>query len=237
MKIAVCEDEKIFSDILCERIKKYFSTRGETAEIKTYSDGKPLTEDIKNGERFEIVFLDIQLEESDGMEQAAEIRKYDTSADIVFVTSLQDRAVEGYAVSAFDYIVKSSVDSRLESVLDRFVKKYTTEVVSLPLSGGETKIVHVTEILWFESEGRGTRVGFTSGESVVLTSAVGKIAVLIPYEQFTEVHKSIFVQTKLIKNIGNDTVEMKNGKTFPLSRRKRKDVMTAVMDAVRGSVR
>lgn len=234
MKIAVCEDEKVFSDLLFKLLTEYFSGHGETAEITVFSDGIPLIEAFSKGERYELVFLDIQLLETDGMETAAKLRNYDNSFEIIFVTSLTDRAVEGYAVSAFDYVVKSSLESRLPAALDRFMNKHRTEMITLPGTGGETLITKVSDILWFESEGRGTAAGMND-RTVSMNIPVGKFSSMIPEGRFTEVHKSVFVQTVKIKSIGTDTVEMINGKTFPLSRRKRKEVMTAVMDAVRGA--
>lgn len=235
MKIAVCEDEKVFADSLRKNIESIMSSCGEKTEISYFSDGIPLIESFEKGDRYDLVFLDIQLEKTDGMETAAKLRNYDSSFDIIFMTSIEDRAVEGYAVAAFDYIVKSSADKRLVSVLDRYMRKYRTEIVTLPLANGETRVLRTSDILWFESEGRGTSVG-TGSDMISLNIPVGKVCAMMPQDRFTEVHKSVYVQTSQIRNIGTDTVEMSTGRTFPLSRRKRKDVMNAVMKNVRGDV-
>lgn len=233
MNIAVCEDEKIFSDVICERTKQYFESHGYKAYISNFCDGAPLIETVRSGANYDIIFLDIQLENSDGMETASVIREYDKKSVIIFITGLEDRAVEGYAVNAFDYIVKSSLDSRLINVLDRFMKKYEQSMISLQLQNGETVIVSVSDILWIESEGRGVAVG-TQDKRLVLNISISKVAGMLPKEMFTEVHKSVYVQTSKIKHIGTDTVEISNGKVLPMSRRKRKTVMTDVMNTVRG---
>ena len=235
MKIAVCEDEKVFSDIICDRTEKYFQSRGHNAEISLFRDGTPLVEAVKSGEHYDIIFQDIQLENTDGMETAALVRNYDKRVVIIFVTGLEDRAVEGYAVAAFDYIVKTSLEARLQNVLDRFMGKYEQNVKTFQLMDGNTVIVPVEDILWIESEGRGTAV-CTASDRFVLGSPINRVAGMLPQNLFTEVHKSVFVQTAKIKHIGTDTVEMSSGKVLPLSRRKRKTVMTDVMNTVRDGV-
>lgn len=235
MKIAVCEDEKAFSDILSDSLEKYFQERNITAETAVYDDGPPLVEKSEGGERFDIIFMDLQLKTSDGMECAALIRKYDREAALIFVTGIEDRAVEGYSVSAFDYIVKSSVSTRLTAVLDRYMASRQSERISFTVTGGETLIIPVNDILWIESDGRGCSAGLADRE-IKSSVPIGKAAAMLPGDRFTEIHKSVYVQTEKIRLINESTVEMDGGKVLPMSRRKRKAVMSAVMAAVKGKL-
>ena len=235
MKIAVCEDEKIYSDKLCKALSDYFDGINIAPEITVYTDGTPLTEAYSNDERFDVVFLDLQLENSDGIETAEKIRKYDSNVPIIFVTGLENRAVEGYAVSAFDYIVKSSLSDRLPAVLDRYMQSTNNMFLTIQTADGRTMIVTVSDIIWAESDGRGSTV-VTTDNRLSTTVPVSKIASLLPSNLFTEVHKSIYVNVTKIKCINSDTVEMCSGNQLPLSRRRRKAVMSAVMAAVKGRV-
>ena len=235
MKIVICEDEKVYSDLLIERIEKYFSEHEVCTEITVFQDAQSLMESLIKGNSYDIIFLDIQLGKSDGMETAALIRKTDRKTTIIFVTGLENRAVEGYSVAAYDYIVKSTLDDRIEKVLSRFLNDYNHGVISLTLNNDETVIVYANDILWIESDGRGSVVG-TADRQFSSASSVSKIVPLLPKNMFTEIYLSVFVQTGKIKNIGNDSVEMDGGKILPMSRRKRKCVMSAVMKAVRGGV-
>lgn len=235
MKIAICEDEKIYSDKLHKAVTDYFNNRDIKAEISIFADSAPLISAYSHGEKFELILFDIQLENSDGMNAAAEIRKLDDSAVFIFVTSIENRAVEGYSVSAFDYIVKSSLDDRLYAVLDRFMEMVESSYITVH-NGSEVSMVDCNNIIYIESDGRGTAI-HTSEGVINSTLPVGKTAELLPSGRFTEIHKSIFVQTTKIKRIGSDTVEMLTGEILPLSRRKRKQTLTAVMTAVKGGLK
>lgn len=233
MKIAICEDEKIFSDKLLNLLGNYFKKLNKSFEVIVLTDGIPLIEKYQNGYRYDLVFLDIQLEVSDGVNIAAQIREYDKETAIIFVTGLENRVVEGYSVSAFDYIVKSKLDERLPCVLDRFMKYNNSKYLTVTTMNGDTEIISYDDILFIESDGRGTAVNMT-GNIIRTSLSVNKFYQLLPREKFVEIHKSIFVRVTKIKRVGTDNVLMCNEKMLPLSRRKRKQVLSAVMIAVKG---
>lgn len=233
MKIAICEDEKIFSDKLLDLLNGYFQKHNQILEISVFTDGIPLIDEYKCGIKYDLIFLDIQLEISDGVNVAAQLREFDKEAAIIFVTGLENRAVEGYAVSAFDYIIKSSLDDRLSDVLDRFMQVNKAKFLTVTTLNGETEIILCNDILYIESDGRGTAI--STMNSIIRTSlSVNKVYQLLPQDNFVEIHKSVFVMVTKIKRIGSDNVLMCNEKLLPLSRRKRKQVLSAVMVAVKG---
>lgn len=236
MKIAICEDEDIYSVKISKSVSEYFIQRDIKTHISLFTDGEPLVCAYKEGRSFDLIFFDIQLENTDGMSIAAEIRKFDDSAIIIFVTSIENRAVEGYAVNAFDYIVKSSLNDRLYSVLDRFMKTVENSFIIVQTLNGDTDMIACSDIIYIQSEGRYTSIVKADG---VIKSAlpVSKAAQLLPKDKFVEIHKSVYVQTLKIKRIGSDTAEMINSDVLPLSRRKRKSVLSAVMEAVKGSAK
>lgn len=234
-RIAVCEDEEVYSSKLAELVSGYFADKVFTPDIITYTDGMPLIKAMSEGTCFDIIFCDIMLESSDGMNVAAAIRLIDDSVPIIFVTSLEDRAVEGYSVKAFDYIIKSSLDERLSAVLDRLNDTQKSETLSVTTDGGDTEVIPLREILFIESDGRGTRIAADRGD-ICSPMPVGKVSEMLPNSRFIEVHKSVYVQISRIKRIGADVVEIENGEKLPISRRKRKDVLSAVMNGIKGGL-
>lgn len=235
MKIAICEDEKIYSSFLKNKIENYFSGQGIDSQITVFNDGKQFLQSLSEKNMYDIIFLDIQLGEEDGMEIAASIRENDRKTPVIFVTGLENRAVEGYSVCAYDYIVKSTFEDRIEKVLERFLTEHRQSLILLTSKNNAKVVIPADDILWIESAGRGSVVGTT--ENRYNTSVtVSRIMSSLPEGIFTEIYMSIFVRTSGIKNIGNDSVEMIDGKVLPMSRRKRKNVMSAVMKEVRGGL-
>ena len=108
--------------------------------------------------------------------------------------------------------------------------------ISVALTDGTLEIICCDDIDFIESDKRGTAVYFA--DSVVRTAlSVNKVYQLLPQDMFIEIHKSVFVNISKIKRIGNDTVEMSTGKSLPMSRRKRKYVMSSVMASVESRIK
>ena len=234
MRIGICEDEEVYRKLVSEKVSAFFQRLGETPVLDVFSDGVPLLQAMREGLRYDLLLLDLQLEKSDGMEIAEQVREMDQRVPIIFVTGMENRAVEGYGVSALDYVVKSQLDQRLEKALGRFWKKRQEASLLFETSEGEAVILSFQSILWIESENRGVKIVTAEKEYHNSSLSVGKIVEKLPMEVFVEIHKSVYVQIEEIRRIGADNVIMSNNVSLPMSRRKRKEVMGKVLKTMKG---
>lgn len=83
-RIAICDDEKIFRDDLKEILIRYMTDRGIMLEIDTFSSGKEFVELGIEMVKYKIVFLDINMDELDGIMTAKKIRENSKDMFIVF---------------------------------------------------------------------------------------------------------------------------------------------------------
>ena len=81
---------------------------GCPCEINEFASGREFISLGINMTKYDIVFLDINMDEIDGIETAQEIRKVSNDIFIVFVTAFISYAVEGYSVNAIRYILKNN---------------------------------------------------------------------------------------------------------------------------------
>lgn len=234
MRTAICEDEKVFADDLKTRVSHFFKERNKDVSFDFFTDGTELISSLKKGERYDIIFLDIQLENSNGMDTAAELRKLDRTVPVIFVTGLEDRAADGYSVNAFDYIVKASIGEKLEKVLMRFMESFNDNTIAAEDLQGDLAVIPLCDILYTESEGRHSVIHTGGGELKTVLS-ISRISSMLPEGEFIEIYKSIYVRTAQIKSISADTLELSDGKVLPLSRRRKKAVLSAVMRQVKNN--
>ena len=103
VKIAIVDDDLQCVRILKDHLARYCTEMGFEAKISEYGNGRSFL-DAK--QRFDIIFLDIDMPVLDGLDAARRLREKDESAVIIFVTSLAQYAIKGYAVNALDFIVK-----------------------------------------------------------------------------------------------------------------------------------
>lgn len=104
VRIAIVEDDKNMSDTLLGYIENYGVNNGETFEIRRYYTATTFYEAFKGN--FDIVFMDIDLPDGNGMEIIKKLREHNRELIVIFVTNMAQFAVKGYEVRAFDFIVK-----------------------------------------------------------------------------------------------------------------------------------
>ena len=112
-RIVCCDDSD--ADLL--QLTGYLSELEEhyPIQIFTYTNGIDLIKDYQKKQFYDLLILDMRMNEMNGIEVAEEIRKVDDSLPILIVTATIDYAVEGYRVNAFRYLVKPVVKEDLES--------------------------------------------------------------------------------------------------------------------------
>ena len=108
MRIAICDDEQKIREMIAEKVQK----RYPAADIHLFRDGEELVCEKKllQGERYDILFLDIQMPGRDGMEVARWLRDREEKLVIIFVTGAEEYVFQAFDVGAFHYLVKPFSD-------------------------------------------------------------------------------------------------------------------------------
>lgn len=103
-----------------------------------------------------------------GMELARKIRSFDKSADIIFLTTSPEYAVESYTVKATNYLMKPIVPERFYETLDEIQKIREQEQgrsLVLKSSIGVHKIP-LNQLMYVEAQGRKVLYYLANGEQV-----------------------------------------------------------------------
>ncbi|MCI8410651.1 MAG: response regulator transcription factor [Lachnospiraceae bacterium] len=117
MQIAVCDDEKEIRDMFAEKIRKWYPK----ADLLLYQSGEEL---LLSDRQPDILLLDIQMPEKNGMEVAKELRRNTKEIIIIFVTALDDFVFQAFDVGAFHYLVKPFDDRKFKEVLQNAIQQF-----------------------------------------------------------------------------------------------------------------
>ena len=211
-RIAVCDDEPIFID----RIRHILLD----CEIQGFTDSRRLLEAVENGERYDVIFLDILMPGLDGIGLAREIRETDKDVIIIFVTSRLEFMQTGYEVRAFRYLLKEQLEDGLpviwadveKELADRKDEYFVFEF------NRQTYRYACREILYFESNLRRIILHAKSG-TAVLYGGLDEIEAAHP--SFVRIHKSYLVNPRYIRVVSAENVITTDGEMLPVSRRYR----------------
>lgn len=150
MNIAIIEDDEMERERLVQYVRRFASETGIDCRCTCYADGDEILEDYSV--QWDLIFLDIQMQRLDGMTTAEKIRALDEDVLLVFVTNLAHLAIKGYAVRAYDYLLKPVnylIVKKLLSQTARLVNKRVDRYITLQTQQGMTRL-NVDHILYAE---------------------------------------------------------------------------------------
>lgn len=119
IKVAVCDDETHIREKLTSIIKDYFYEINRTVWVADFKTGSGL---LKANIRFDIIFLDIEMPNMNGIETAKKLRNWDVNSKIIYVTNYAKYQNCAYKVHAFDYICKPVREKAIYEVLSEAVR-------------------------------------------------------------------------------------------------------------------
>lgn len=105
-QIAVCDDEKIFVERISEIVKAFFKEQKLECQVDEFYSGEEFVELKEEVGKYDIVFLDMQMDKMNGIETAKYLRKYGEDTFLVFVTAYAEYAATGYQVQATWFVIK-----------------------------------------------------------------------------------------------------------------------------------
>lgn len=79
LRIAICDDDKILVTQIEEMLNRYLDKKMIDRYIEIFYDGASLERIYEKGDRFDIIYLDIEMSGKNGIEAAKSIRRLDTS--------------------------------------------------------------------------------------------------------------------------------------------------------------
>ena len=231
-KIAICDDEKYFQNRLEEILRNYQKEKGVLYEINAFDSGKELINLGAELAQYKIVFLDINMDELDGIWTAKRIREISDDVFLVFVTAFVDYSLEGYKVDAVRYILKNNenLDAAIYECIDAIFEKMNYKVTWKEIKFLEScKKVPLDRILYIESKLHKLTF-FIMEDGLVkytLYETLDKIEEDFAENNFIRIHQSFLVNMKHIRKIERYCLTLNNGMILNIPRARYKNVEEA----------
>lgn len=216
LRIALCDDSENDREILRSLLEKCYISPDEDV-VYEFSSGKNAINFLKKhpGE-IDLLFLDIEMPDPNGMETAEAIRAFDTSIQLIFVTGYSDYVFGGYRVGAMDYLMKPVKEARLREVLERIriLLGYKSRYYCLKNTAGSYRFYY-SDISYFYSDKRKI-ILVSKGKE---TDFYGKLDALETEldDSFVRIHQRYLVNTSHVEKIGHSSVIV-DGRELPVSR-------------------
>lgn len=218
MRIAVCDDEKIITEELKNIIMQILDEKQIQAEVDGYESGRQL---IDNANRYEGIFLDMDMPEMDGIEVAKRIRTINNECVIIIATAREDRYREAFHISASDFITKPFISGEVETAIDIIINSGIGKEKIMVYKKANKFDIRQRDIETIEAYD-GYVLLFSQGVEYRRETTIKDIKTEINNEMFMEVRRGKIVNLLHVDKYKNGTIFIKD-REIKVARNKKKE--------------
>ena len=235
-QLALVEDERDAADALAAFIERYSQERSEEFEITRF--GNAIDFEMCR-QRFDLVFMDIQMPGINGMEAARLLRTYDDETPIIFVTNLAQYAVRGYEVNALDFIVKPVTYFNFRMRMDkamRHIHRNAGRSIAISTRDG-LRVIQLSDIEYVEvSKHDLTYHLYGEKDPFVVYGSLVAFEEQVAGGPFVRISNSCLVNMNHIRSVKGPALLLRSGETLYFSRSRKREAVETITEFLGGSI-
>lgn len=195
--------------------------------ITQFSSGEEL---LKYDKIIDILFLDIQMKNIDGMETAKKLRRREFKGFLIFITVLKEMVFQAFEVQAYDYLVKPLEEQHFNRTMERLLAsmKNPREANLLVQKGSESRIVPFEDIVFCEVIDRKVYLHLLTSEVIDFYDRIENLEAKLD-SRFFRCHRSFLINLMYLKSYKNGIAYIDSGKEIPVSRLRSKEFSSVVL--------
>ena len=229
MTIIVCDDSRTDRENLIRLLRDYEKKKGLAFDITEYDSGEALLQNIDQLQDSSILFLDINMAGTDGLDAAAQIKSLYPKISIVLVTAYIGYALEGYKVEASRFLVKDDLEVSLTECMDMLVRKLEQDTQVREFSFVEGNIrLKLSDILYIETA-RHKNIFYTKNGSFQIYKKLDEIENELRGYGFVRIHMSFLVNMRYIRKISSYVMTLTTGKEISVPKTRYSEVKKQYM--------
>lgn len=219
INIGICDDEQAS----CSKIEEYLleieQVFGITIEIKIWYSGAELCRYLKNKNYLDMIFLDIELVEGNGIEIGKFVRNdlNDYCTMIVYISHEPNYAMQLFQIQPMDFLIKPIKKEYIISVMSRYIKQNCNSTLKFEFKKGHKYYkIQYDEILYFQSMNRKIIIHTQKGE-VEFYGKLKEVQKVVP-QIFIQIHKSYVINRNYVCEYRQKNVRLQNGEVISISK-------------------
>lgn len=204
MRIAICDDlTECRLSVKCYA-GEYFKLRHIEYSIDEFKTGADL---LKSDEIYDILFLDIELGDLNGIAIAKEIQKKHKNTVILVVTAYHQYLDDAMDIQVTRYIDKPATQSRIFSALDKAMSVINESVITLHIKDNQVARLRVSDIIYAEAKFKGVFI-YTKETVYRVKETMKQLRSMLTASCFAVPHNSYIVNMNHIKNFQRNEITL-----------------------------
>ena len=232
---AVCDDDASVFGTVTEAAKNAFAHHGAEAEVMCFSSPAALEQEMES-RSFDLIFLDIEMPEEDGIRFGERLAGMKTAPDIIFVSSREDRVFDAFRIHPFGFVRKSLFLQDIDGIIADYVRARQDDGARnfvVQTSTG-TVTIPVESIQYIEGARKNQLIHTTRGDKPFIVNLTMKqLEDVFAPRAFLRVHTGYLVNYRYIRRLSNTDVILTDGTSLPVSRRKAGQIKLDYMELLK----
>ena len=223
IRIAICDNERIALDSIQDHVSRAFN--GQELEIERFESGAALRARIVEGAGFDLLFLDINMPDINGIFLAKHIKPLIGECLLIFVSSQEDAVFESFSASPFRFLRKSRMEEEMPQIArDILLALREKPSQSIVLKYRQSFLrLNPYRVLYLESNGKVQTIHLID-RSVEVNYRLKELEEMFRPFGFLKPHNSYLVNCRFISSIRQTDIYMDNGERLPVSKHRLKEV-------------
>lgn len=215
-KIAICDDSDADRQYVFDFVTKWAEDAGHTVQAALFSSAEDFLFHYAEKNDYDILLLDIEMGNMDGVTMAKKLRRDNDTVQIIFITGYSDYISEGYEVAALHYLMKPVKQEKLCSVLDRAAEKLSKNEKILNFEvGGEMVRIPIYQIHYADVFGNYVTIHASDDFTVKMT--LSELEKELD-DRFYRASRSVVVNLTQISRVTKTEIKLNDGVSIPLPR-------------------
>ncbi len=215
LKIAICDDEKL----VCKQVHELVRNYNRNYTIYDFHTGTQL---LKSPKEFDVIFLDIEMPELNGLDAADILRRNNKNTYIIFLTNHTEVMQEAFKVRAYRFFEKPLSYDVFSKTMSEIEKEILSDVKIPVNTSGNVKLVNLSEIVYIEAYGDGTYIHTIKG-TIESRKQLVYWNRMLENKGFFRIHQSYLISLDYVECYAKDVKMLNKNETLPVSRRNIKE--------------
>ena len=216
--IAIVDDRKEDRDNLESGIRNFFSLQvNDKITIETFDSSEAFLPSFQPG-KYQMAFLDIVMNEMNGIDLAKRLRAEDAHLLIVFQTTSREYAFDAFPVHPFDYLMKPCTPDELEGVLTEAMRVIRAGDPEIKVAASrDTFVVPIRSIVAAISRGHNVDLLLTNNQSLTSTETFKSISTKLESDpRFLLINRGVLINMDQVLSPTAEGMKMKDGSLHPI---------------------
>lgn len=237
MRVAICDDVESDRNELKKALYRFEKERNIELDIREYPNPEPLYMDCKERNDLQIIFFDIYMGDELGTDAAKKIREMGYKGSIVFCTTSQEHALDGFRVQADGYLVKPFTYDDLKIALNRLDNLINNEAKKISFVSERIEYnIQADDVYYIETYNKGCIVYTKNGELFTWTK-LREFTEKYPFDCLYQLGRFFVVNLNNISMIKDDRIVMKNNAKIDMPKREAMRIKQDINDYIWNSMR